>query len=454
MTSDNRERSFEKALSRNFPSAPNARAAASVCPDPEILAAYYENSLAPQELLSWKQHFAACSRCQELLAQLAVTDNLAVEPLEMERPAILQAAPPSAVQESRKSILHLPWAAYWRWAVPAGAVAAGLLLWITIHKSDAPIQVAKNEPLTSVPAKQEEEFRAHGERPAAPKFEAADAVAPSEQLTDEPQSRQRSEPNTKSKGATEKKTTVNSGANKTTDARRGAAADQGATSARGAAESNPAVALASGNVLSRSDSAAGLNHAPSAPSVAAPAPLKPEAMTESVEVPAAAPRVPAPDAKVMARPVGRSGAEQKSRIAVVPALSDRAALRTASAKAPAVIATPESAILWRPGAAGLIERSTDAGKSWAPQPSGVIADLLAGSAPSAQVCWIVGRAGTILLTTDAGTHWVKFQPPIADDLAAVRATDARQAVVLDVTRRHAYKTIDGGLTWTQLADPQ
>src|SRR5260370_1301533 len=102
----------------------------------------------------------------------------------------------------------------------------------------------------------------------------------------------------------------------------------------------------------------------------------------------------------------------------------------------------------RAGQAGVIEFSSDAGKTWTLQPSGVIADLLAGSAPSDKICWIVGRSGTVLRTTDGGKHWRKLRPPAQDDLRSVFAVDARQATVSP--NNGAYQTTDGGATWTKL----
>ena len=113
------------------------------------------------------------------------------------------------------------------------------------------------------------------------------------------------------------------------------------------------------------------------------------------------------------------------------------------------IAAPHGSTRWRIGAAGIIARSKDAGAHWTLQPSGVISDLLAGSATSKKICWIVGRAGTILRTTDGGAHWLKVPPPIADDFASVFAVSARQATVSPA--HGTYQTVDGGATWKKLA---
>src|SRR5260370_25138353 len=66
---------------------------------------------------------------------------------------------------------------------------------------------------------------------------------------------------------------------------------------------------------------------------------------------------------------------------------------------PRSISPPGSNFIWRVGRNGLIELSKDSGSSWSRQTSGVLADLLTGSAPSDHVCWIVGRVRAVLLTT-------------------------------------------------------
>src|SRR5208283_4145058 len=41
------------------------------CPDPDLLAAFAENALAPDERAKWNAHFAGCAICQRQLAALA-----------------------------------------------------------------------------------------------------------------------------------------------------------------------------------------------------------------------------------------------------------------------------------------------------------------------------------------------------------------------------------------------
>src|SRR5579862_5278864 len=65
-------RALAEALRPARPSANDASAAAD-CPDAEVIAAYADRGLAEEEIARWEQHFAACERCQKVLAVLGVT---------------------------------------------------------------------------------------------------------------------------------------------------------------------------------------------------------------------------------------------------------------------------------------------------------------------------------------------------------------------------------------------
>ena len=62
---------FEAALARGLQRQGEA---VDGCPDPEILAAYWDRSLTSDERTHWDAHFAACARCQAQLAALARTE--------------------------------------------------------------------------------------------------------------------------------------------------------------------------------------------------------------------------------------------------------------------------------------------------------------------------------------------------------------------------------------------
>ena len=113
-----------------------------------------------------------------------------------------------------------------------------------------------------------------------------------------------------------------------------------------------------------------------------------------------------------------------------------------------MLASPNRSVLWRLGPGGRIARSSDQGRTWQEQSSGVTSDLLAGAAPSDRVAWIAGRAGVILRTTD-GEHWQRVTSPEATtDWTSIEASDALHATIVSSDRRR-FSTEDGGQTWTR-----
>src|SRR5216683_2731429 len=166
MAPDERDRSFDKALARHLRSAapagegarlPEAPAShTGACPDSEALAAYHERSLLPEQLNSLKEHIVGCGRCQAILVQLEATDEISLQAFEQEEvvakgavsvlaarnvevfpaaapsqsPRAAQAAPP---RKSRRALLLR--GTRWQWLAPAGALAAGLLVWIALHEN-------------------------------------------------------------------------------------------------------------------------------------------------------------------------------------------------------------------------------------------------------------------------------------------------------------------------------
>src|SRR5450755_231141 len=178
MPRDDRDLNFQKALARNLHApAPQSTVPADAtpselaspsspkvdCPDAEILAAYHDRFLAPDEMISRKLHIAACPRCQAILAQLEATDEIPLEsdvvelaPTSVRAAVFAQAAgaaPPAAAPSSLQPVAKFPSAvemprrsANWRWLAPAGVLAAALLIWVAVHESHPPqFQLAKNQ---------------------------------------------------------------------------------------------------------------------------------------------------------------------------------------------------------------------------------------------------------------------------------------------------------------------
>jgi hypothetical protein len=135
-------------------------------------------------------------------------------------------------------------------------------------------------------------------------------------------------------------------------------------------------------------------------------------------------------------------------LAARPAASAPGALRSNTQLAGAMgleIPSPDPMIRWRIRGA-IVERSTDGGARWDIQPTGIQAELTAGSAVSPSVVWMAGRNGVVLLSTDAGSSWRRIQFPEMTDLSSARARDA-QSVAVTTSDGRIFSTTDAGATW-------
>src|SRR5712672_1721744 len=178
MPLDDRERSFENALARHL--RPSGTLGA--CSDAETLAAYHEQSLAPEVMASLKVHITECGRCRQILAQLQATDEI---PLASDI-----AQPPAAAAKTAVRVIPARRPTLWRWVAPAGALAAGLLVWLTVHESNSgrfakapsgndakPTEIATAQPSSAPPLPPPSlEATANGERLSADAFSPSDTV--------------------------------------------------------------------------------------------------------------------------------------------------------------------------------------------------------------------------------------------------------------------------------------
>ncbi|HVS87779.1 MAG TPA: hypothetical protein VHF01_06115 [Candidatus Acidoferrum sp.] len=469
MALDDRERSFEKALARRL----RANAAAAACPDAETLAAYHERSLTPAEVNTWEQHMAACVSCQEILAQLEATEeipsgadqhqNAAVEGANLfeavyvaeEAPvaaAPVPAAPPPVKTKKTAAVVSLPRspkqqrAAHWRWLAPAGALAAGLLVWVAVHEKQpakvmqpAKIEVAENRP--SAPPV---------ETTATVDRENAEKLAPSSKATTATDNRAAASgvlQNRKAElaakvvpaspeGAFAKSDRKDADLNTVAQAHVAVTESTGVGDVAGASKSKQTEELP---MQQRGvDNLVQLQTSTPKPVGGAPGPGPfPQMETKSVPASKAASAAPPPAAV--------------ETLELSAGSRDASAFRMAKSRSPRPVPAPGGKVIWRLGAAGLIELSIDSGLTWTPQTSGTTTDLFLGSSPSEQVCWVIGIGGTILRTADGGTHWLPVVSPISQNLGLIRASDALHATVWDMSRRHSFQTADGGLTWTQIS---
>lgn len=478
MPADDRDPKFERALAQHLRGD-----SAAPCPDAETLAAYHERSLSLEEMAHWKQHISGCAACQETLALVETTEKQLKEDWENKEIPVFAAAgqPPAAlrslaaVREEVKSaealgeetsaaaaapaeISRRRRPPLLRWAVPLGAVAAGVLVWIGIHEQGAlrsaksvPVQTAQNVPTP------------------APEQKLGDALREAPVERDDRQAQLQEE----SAGKRAETSTMES---------RRVIAPVPVTKLKPSAKD---AELAKKEPLGFGAGAIADKTAP-LPPPAPPAraqgePKAPPSTTQSVEVSAATPSVapePAPATSSGAVAGGVAGgmgvADEKyaARAKKDKAVNEQQAAHdldtsammmkqgvngrnvtslNALVAAPVVILTPDHKVWWKLDPAGALELTTDGGKTWKPVDAGAAGQLTAGSAPSSKICWIAGKAGTLLLTTDRGAHWKALSTPITGDLGGVRASDAKHATIWDAAREQGFGTSDGGATWTQTA---
>src|SRR6266568_5032219 len=404
MGPDERDRRFDKALSRHLRASHGAAEAAlqrGSCPDAETLAAYHERSLLPEELNSWKEHIVGCAHCQVILAQLESTDQIPLEAADKEEalamkesvaamaaqnletlpvaaaPSKSQPAPETRLREKARPF-RLSSGVRWRWLAPAGALAAGLL--------DCEARAAPEKPF----ADKEKDLRKDAGRDSSEELLRAGNQADLDAKA--------------VAGPLQEKLELQ---------------EQGRAQAQGQAA----------NVQSQ-------NQNTYSSKVAGPAPLNQAQPAKKMRTAPPAPAAPEP-----------------SSAGVAGLTAATSMMQAVTVSNPGLILPPGSNVVWRAGRAGLIEFSSDNGASWSRQTSGALVDLLAGSAPSDKVCWIVGRVGAVLLTTDGGAHWKSIAAPLGEDLGGVHALDAFHATIWNALNTKSFETRDGGLTWQRVAHP-
>ena len=489
MAPEERDRSFDKALARHLRSAVDAGQAAGMagelgsqsgaCPDPETLAAYHERSLLPEQLNSLKEHLVGCANCQTVLAHLESSDEIPLQAAEEDQVFAKTASAPviSASRQSHPPVEKTPpfrsrrarllKGARWQWLAPAGALAAGLLVWIAIHE---------NQPLPGPGSPENENKVAQNRVPAAPLPSVSTRLPPSsappKSAATFPPPKPPVRPYADSRGRRVSEADKQSGVgmdfggksldDKELKARKD---DKRETATDLIATANPrdldtknlpltsrqevqvqsqSHAVVVEPEIAQSQNALAQNQNNNAPQKATgPSPLNQAEALKKAKPTAASPPAPAaPSPQPQAIGGVASSYTGADSFELSRAISN-----------PRLISPPGSRLIWRVGRSGLIEFSRDSGSYWSRQTSGILADLLTGAAPSDQVCWIVGSVGTILLTTDGGTHWKVVRSPLAEDLIGVRASDALHATIWNAGNRKGFETADGGLTWKPVAHP-
>jgi hypothetical protein len=452
---DSIEKMLGEALRRGSPPAREA------CPEPDLLAAYLEQTLSPAEKEILEPHISDCTHCQEVLSTLAATalEPALAEEFVMAAASAMPTARPHAARDletARAPALHAPAATtaartswftlHWRWLTPAVSLAAVAALWFAIGQPlhpPATVDVTSSTPAPAVPP------------PHTPESTSkADADQLAKNLEPPPSGgRQRSNFSVKRKsaldsipkghiGAVEPSASGSAVTEKTPSAAPPSkpSAVPGLTSVSpqiAAAERSESGKLADGKKESREASARALGGIAGNAVVSSPPAAPPPAAQKTMQAPA---QMPA-QAQVTEAP----SAGMTPGLAMRDTESRSMAMQKAALPSPHTIATPDPLILWRAGVAGKIERSEDGGKTWQTQSSGVPANLTSGSAPSVKICWVVGAGGVILRTTD-GEHWEKIVSPAPLNWIRVVAEDAQRAIITSAEQKQ-YVTTDGGKTW-------
>jgi hypothetical protein len=424
-------------------------AAEDACPDPEILAAYFEHSLDADETARYELHFSRCARCRETLAAMVHAGE-----------------PAGAAGEKRARTPGTAWIWDWRWLAPATAALIFVVIAVVFRPSHRPPEqplVAMNQPASPPADMAAKPESAPAESSRAPGDSASGVPSTSGAID-------RAAPNldsAKSKTAPPVKSVPPSGDERTDFASSvpltGRNFEQLDTLKKSAvAPKTESPGLGGNGVGNGAGNGVGIPstsqtvtvEATTAPVTSAPppaaAPVPPEISASNVGG-AAAPA---------AQRARQATSAQETQVVtetaqdnhVVASLSSSAAMTESvmvqsadDRSARTLVRSPDPDVLWRISSGRFVERSKDAGATWRVQWTSANARVVAGAAPSVETCWLVGRNGIILLTTD-GKKWKTIAPPAEADFVEVEATDASSATVTTTDDRK-FTTSDGGKRW-------
>ena len=398
----------------------DAGSAIGECPEPEILAAYFERSLDPEETARYELHLSQCLRCRE---QLAVVTRAG----ELSRPT----------EETRRAA-SWSWVWDWRWLAPVAAALILATVWTaqrplpkqtTSAQPQAPL-VAMSQPDESTVARDRKEVPQATTRPAP---SARDAAPPASYVAPNP-------PLDKTQNALSRDMGRLAPSN---NERENVAAEKRKDEDSNLAKKPANAPLRDSGVRTKA------NDAESQTSAGVP---------QSVPL-TTPPAAPAPSQGVIGGAMAHAETDTRSDDALQPKQMDEleksrlyaqkydeATPATAGRRTAAVVVrTPNPKVLWQLPEQGLL-KSEDGGATWRKAELPVAnAHFVSVAAPSAQVCWVVGRAGIILLTTD-GLHWQTIAPPATVDFVQVAAENASSAKVTMADGR-TFETADAGEHW-------
>jgi len=384
-----------------------ANVAEQNCPDPEIVASYYDRALDPNERAQFETHLSNCARCREQLAVMVRAD-------EKPAPAVPHA-----------------WLWDWRWLAPAVAALLILTVW-GVHRSTSPGRVANGkQPLVAMsrpPQPLPTEARPLSQSPAESPTSAQSLITPksTDHITSQLQTQQQA------KAAQMDHTLQTLQAEKQSPS---------LNSRAFAGQNEPRLAQKSSDESNAvSDLKKAVGNAASAPSAGSP-PAVPQ--PKAADHPSAAPRdsfdTSASNQSIASTNAAADAAGENGNVGgALGARQNEARLKAFAAGALAqaaeqrsgstIIPTPDPKILWRIAGGNFVERTEDGGATWHGQVADPDAQLTAGSAPTNKICWLVGKAGVIVVTKDS-KQWKKLPPPVPADFVRVEAKNSSSATV-------------------------
>jgi|SRR5580658_1347990 hypothetical protein len=492
MAAREEDKAMAGLLRRSLAQDAGAGSGSGDCPEPEILAAYFDHALDAEETAPYDLHFSRCSVCREQLAAMARAGGVS-----------------DADAAEKNTTGAWAWLTGPRWLMPAAAALVALLaitgIALRMRKPVVPtnelamarpdaVPPASSPPLTTpVPATNSaslpENAPATGAassalvttdksaaRPSAPVASGPDAEGVP--IARSPSGASR-EPGTPSRVVTRANSAARagavSGAGGASDAKSAAAGATQPQEQKPASQTSPGMvrgAMRAGSAGSASGGAAGgsVSSADQTVTVTEAAPAL-EAAEPTKVLPAKKAETDSDSYKsdsqlsVEAETVPPSNARNSKKAATAAVAAPAQAMNLAASQTTEAaglaklqqaqissnlmnlqIQTPDPKVSWM--IAGTIEKSEDGGATWKLESPETRARIMAGSAPSVKICWLVGEHGTILRTTN-GAHWKTINPPAETDFVRVEATDASTATVTALDGRR-FSTSDGGKSWNSV----
>jgi outer membrane biosynthesis protein TonB len=475
------------------------------CPEPEILAAYFDHALAAEETARYDLHFSRCLHCREQLAAMARASGVG----------------DAAAAAGEKTAGAWAWLTGPRWLIPAAAMLVALLAIagialrmrkpvtpaneIAMARPDAPphansAPVAAPAPQTNSAPSPETALSSGAASsapravdkiavpPSAPSASRPDAVGAPDASSESAASRELgaglpshtvSHANTAARGGAFSSAGAGLGAKSAAApvmqphaspgmVRAGSPGNASGASGSGGVGSGSGGGVARGTVNS-ADQTVTVTEAAPPRDAAEPSKVVPEKKAQAGPDSNKSDAQLSVEAETAAQPNARktrTAATKSATGAAPPAQSanamNLAANQTMQAAALArlqqaqissnvmnlQIQTPDPKILWMITGADAIEKSGDGGATWKLEYLETHARIIAGSAPSVKICWLVGEGGAILRTTN-GAHWKPIKPPEETVFVRVEATDALTATLTTLDGRR-FSTSDGGKSWNSV----